>query len=171
MKYTSKAALLDDIRVQHDELVLLLDAIPDRDQRTARVWGDGWSPADLVAHLAEWQRLLIGWHTDGRRGVRPAMPAPGYTWRETPRLNRDIQRKHADRAPLELRAELESGHRRILELVERLSPEELLEPGRLAWTGRSSLATYVAANTASHYRFAIRVIRRWRRQGPSPNRK
>lgn len=166
MKYSSKGQLLTDLRLQHDRLALILDGISDRDQRKPGLWGDGWSVADLVAHLAAWQRMFLGWHAAGLRGEVPAMPAPGYKWNETPRLNRAMQKKHARRAPGESRSDFESGYRRILALASALSPTCLLTAGRFAWTGRNPLSTYLTANTASHYRFAIRVIERSGPAGP-----
>lgn len=91
------------------------------------------------------------------------MPAPGYRWNETPRLNRAIWRKHKGRPTGELWEELQSSHAEVLGLAQSLSPEQLLSPGQFAWTGRNALVTYLGANTASHYRFAIRVLKRWRR--------
>ncbi len=162
MKYKSKKALLDDIRTAHDALWEALGAIPRPRWRERGVWGDGWTVCDLVAHLAEWHRLFLGWHEQGRKGRTPAMPAPGYKWNETPRLNRAIWRKHRARTPAAACADFAAGYRRILKLVESLSGPELLAPGRFAWTGKHSLATYLGPNSASHYRFALKVIRRWR---------
>ena len=166
MKYGSKGQLLEDLRLQHDRLASLVGGISDLDQRRPGLWGDGWSIADLVAHLAEWQRLFLEWHAAGLRGEVPAMPAPGYKWNETPRLNREIQKKHAGRAPAESRADFESGYRQILALASALPPSRLLTRGHFAWTGRNPLSTYLTANSASHYRFAIGVIQR-RGAGPA----
>lgn len=161
MRYTSKKALVDDIRTSHDSLCARLREIPSSRYRERGVWGDGWSVSDLVAHLAEWQFMFLAWYEDGLKGATPRLPAPGYTWRETPRLNRAIWEKHRLRAPALVRDDFDAGHRRILEIIEGLSADELLTPGRFAWTGKHPLATYLGPNTASHYRFAVKVIRRW----------
>lgn len=169
MRYSTKAALLDDIRLQHDALVVLLDGIPTSRCRDPGVWGDDWSVHDLIAHLAEWHAMFFRWYDDGLAGRTPAMPAPGYKWNETPRLNHDIWERHRDRRPATVRAEFERGYRRVLALVEKLSEQDLLRPGRFPWTGKSSLATYLAPNSAGHYRFAVKAIGRWwKRVGGSP---
>lgn len=93
------------------------------------------------------------------------MPAPGYKWNQTPQLNQAIWEKHRTRGLEEVRLDFDSGYRQILQLVEELSPAELLTPGYFPWTGRYPLTTYLGPNTASHYRFAIKVIRRWQRHG------
>lgn len=161
MKYPTKRALLDDIRTEHRRLIEKLAAIPPSRWREAGVWGDGWSVADLVAHLAEWHRLFLGWYEAGLRGAVPQMPAAGYKWSETPRLNRAIHEKHRSRSVKSIRADFDSTHVQLVTLVQALAPAQLLTPGHFAWTGRYPLTTYLGPNTASHYRFAIKVIKRW----------
>jgi hypothetical protein len=164
MKYESKQALIDDIRTEHDALCVLLGELQKEHWLEQGVWGDDWTVSDLVAHLAEWQRMFLIWYEDGLRSVTPEMPAAGYKWSETPKLNRAIWEKHRDRPPAEVRADFDSGYSRILEVIEGLSPNQLLVPGHFEWTGKHPLTTYLGPNTASHYRFAIKVIKRWRKR-------
>jgi hypothetical protein len=163
MRYASKEALLADIRGAHDSLCERLSEIPTSRYREAGVWGDDWTVNDLVAHLAEWHFLLLGWYDDGLKGATPVLPAPGYTWRETPRLNRAIWAKHRARSMAVVRDDFDAGYRRILDIVEALPANHLIMPGHFAWTGQHPLATYIGPNTASHYRFASRAITRWLR--------
>jgi len=171
MKYESKQALLDDIRREHDALVGRLHDIPTKQWREPGVWGDGWTLCDLVAHLAEWQHMFLAWYDDGVAGVQPQMPAPGYTWRETPRLNHAIWEKHRSRSPSAVRADFDAGYQRIVQIVESLSADQLLSPGHFPWTSRYPLTTYLGPNTASHYRFASKVVRRWLKQRGSREKK
>lgn len=91
------------------------------------------------------------------------MPAPGYKWNETPRLNRAIQAKHRLRPLRQVRGDFDATYDRVLEMARELSERQLLEPGHFAWTGKNPIVTYLGANTASHYRFAMKVLRRWLR--------
>lgn len=166
MKYPSKQALLDDIRAEHDRLCARLRQAPKERWHEPGVWGSGWTLCDLVAHLAEWQRMFLDWYEDGLRGTTPRMPAPGFKWSQTPELNRAIWEKHRSRSPRSVRADFDAGYGRILELVESLSPAQLLSPGHFNWTGTHPLTTYIGPNTASHYRFATRVIDRWLKVTP-----
>jgi hypothetical protein len=167
MRYPSKQALLADIRKEHDSLCARLQEIPKSRYREPGVWGDGWTLADLIAHLAEWQSMFLAWYDAGLQEVSAELPAPGYKWNETPRLNRAIWLKHQLRDPDSLGADFDSGYRRIVDIVEKHSAEQLLRPGHWRWTGKHSLATYLGPNTASHYRFALRVIKRWlKRESP-----
>jgi hypothetical protein len=170
VRYGSKRDLLDSITGEHDALRKLLDAIPASRYTEDGVWGDGWTVSDLVAHLAEWHSMFLRWFHDGQRGESPDLPAPGYKWSETPRLNRAIREKHSARPFADVEAEFEATYREILQLVGGLSEAALLEPGRFRWTGSNALVTYIGPNTASHYRFAQRVLQRWQRSAASHGR-
>jgi hypothetical protein len=164
MRYKSKQDVIDDIRTEHDTLCALLGEISVVQHQEQGVWGDGWTLCDLVAHLAEWQRMFLDWYSVGEKGRKPSMPVPGYKWNEISSLNRAIWEKHRSRDPEEIRADFDSGYLRILKLIGGLSPRCLLIPGYFQWTGKYPLTTYLVPNTASHYRFAIKVIRRWRKR-------
>lgn len=169
MRYQSKQQLLDDIRSEHDRLAVELQRIRPSRWREPGVWGDRWTVNDLVAHLAEWHRLFLGWHTQGLEGRTPVMPAPGYKWNETSKLNRAIQARHAGRSRASVLSDFEAGYRDIFELAGRLSDRQLLSAGHFDWTRKYPLTTYLGANTASHYRFALKVLARWKRSLTSPS--
>lgn len=170
MKYTSRGDLLSQARTEKGRLDELVDGLsPDRCTEGG-VWGDDWSVTDLLAHLSAWHRLFLGWHEAGLRGEAVEMPAEGYTWRETPRLNRDLQKRDAGKSFDEARRTFDESHERVMGLLGTLTEAQIMEAGWFAWTGRNALSTYAGANTASHYRFAGKVIRRWlRTRGLAPH--
>ncbi len=167
MRYQSKQALVAAIDIEHDGLCAQLGRIPKSRYHERGVWGDDWTVCDLVAHLAEWQAMFLRWYGEGLQGETPGVPAPGYKWNETPRLNRAIWRKHRQRSFESVRADFDAGHVRMVELAARLPARELLEAGHFAWTGRLPLATFLGANSASHYRFASKILKRWLSSRPS----
>ncbi len=163
MKYASKHELVERVEAEHATFVALLESVPGRDHREAGVWGDGWTVHDLVAHLLAWEQMLLSWHRAERAGETPELPAPGYTWNQTPALNRAIQAMHRDRAVDVVRAEFDASYVEVLASVRGLSEDELFTPGRFAWTSKNALVTYVGSNTVSHYRTASKILRRWSR--------
>jgi hypothetical protein len=167
MRYASKRALVDDIEAEHVRLIDLLGTIPASRRREPGVWGDGWTVSDLVAHLAAWHLMFLRWHREGREGRRPALPAPGYTWRETPALNRAIWQQHRRTSYGRALRDFERSYEQLLALASSLPPKALFEPGHIGWSGTAPLATYLSANTASHYRFARKVLTRWLRRSPA----
>lgn len=166
MKYATRQELLDDIEREHEALVARLEAIPRSLISEPGVWGDDWNVLDLVAHLSEWHEMFLRWHAEGLQGNQPDMPAPGFKWNETPKLNRAIREKHRDRSWDSVRAGFSDTHDRVMRVVRGLSEAELLEPGHFDWTGRNAIVTYIGANTASHYRFASKALKRWLRHRP-----
>lgn len=120
---------------------------------------DDWSVKDILAHLVDWEQRFIGWYQAGVRGEIPNTPAPGMTWRDLPRLNRQGYELHQDDELDDVLAQYERSHMEILELIEGMSDQEIFEPGYYRWTGDSSLLPWITANTSSHYNWARRVIR------------
>lgn len=163
MRFSSKREILEAIRSERQELVALIESIPRKRWREKGVWGDGWTVHDLMAHISAWEQMFLRWYREGVDGAIPVLPAPGYRWNETPRLNRDIRKAHARRPTAAVLREFTASHDEILGLVRRLPPRRLLEPGHFAWTGRLALGNYLGPNTSSHYRVASRFLRRWLR--------
>lgn len=161
MRYTTKKALLADVEKEHAILIDYFEQIPRSRLKEQGVWGKGWTVHDLIAHLAEWQTMFLTWYADGEKGMEPVMPAPGYKWNETPRLNEAIWKKHKRRSSAKLRDEFDQGYERILALTQSLTERQLLRPGAFPWTGKNALVTYLSANSASHYRFANKVLKKW----------
>jgi len=169
MRFASKPALLEQIEHEHRAFVELVQSIPRARYREPGVWGDGWTVHDLLAHLTEWEQMFLRWYREGRRGRTPAMPAPGYKWGQTPALNRAIWRKHHRESVATVLSRFDASYREILSLARRLSPEDLLVPGRFAWTGKLPLSAYLGPNTCSHYRTAGKFLKRWQRRPPPPS--
>ncbi len=161
MKYESKTELMRDIKDEREALMALLETFSEARRTEPGVWGDGWTVSDLVAHLAAWHRLFLGWFEGGRVGRDPELPAPGYKWNETPRLNQAIWSENRGRSYSSVLDDFETSFGEVHSVLRGLSETELLEPGHFGWTGRNGLVTYAGANTASHYRFAIKVLKRW----------
>ena len=161
MKHSSKEELLACIEREHSALLALLRAVPRPRCKEPGVWGDEWTVHDLVTHLTEWQQMLRRWFEEGRDGLRPEVPAPGFKWNETPALNRAIQRRYADQPVGTALKKFAASCDTLHALARELTPFELLEPGHFAWTGKLPLMTYFAANTCSHYHFASKVLKRW----------
>lgn len=157
-----KQQLLAEIEQQRTLLDQTLAFIPERLMTRTGVTRGGWSVKDILGHLVEWQRMNLDWYAAGKRGEKPAMPAPGYTLRELPRLNQMIFRKHHRRALQAVLKDYASYHARILALIHALSDEDLVTLGRFSWTGPSwTLSDYLRASTAAHYLWARTRIRRW----------
>ena len=92
-KRLRKQELLNEIRRERAALDDTLALLTPRQMTRAGVTRGGWSVKDVLAHLVEWQQMNLDWYAAGLRGEKPAMPAPGFTLRELPRLNEMIYRQ------------------------------------------------------------------------------
>jgi hypothetical protein len=123
-----------------------------------------WAVKDVLAHLVEWQQMNLDWYEAGLRGEKPAIPAPGYTLRDLPRLNQMIYRKHRRRALKAVVRDYHANHARIVALIDALPDDDLVIVGRFPWTGPSwTLRDYLRASTSAPYLWARTRIRRWHR--------
>jgi hypothetical protein len=157
-----RTELLSEITRERRALDDALALLSAREMTRAGVTRGGWSVKDVLAHLVEWQQMNLDWYAAGLRGEKPAMPAPGYTLRELPRLNEMIYRKHHRRSLQAVLSDYRSYHQRIVELIEALPDADLVTLGQFSWTGPSwTLSDYLRASTAAHYLWARTRIRRW----------
>ncbi len=45
---------------------------------------------DVLGHLHLWHEMFLNWYKIGMQGEKPAIPKEGYTFADTPKLNREI---------------------------------------------------------------------------------
>jgi uncharacterized protein (TIGR03083 family) len=156
---TSKPDLLAAIEKERTALETYLDTLSPEQMTVPSIVGE-WSVKDVLAHLIEWEQMVLSWHAAGLRGEIPELPAPGFKWNQTPALNQQIFEKHKDRSLADVLAQFETSHREILGVIQGLSNEVLFTAGQYAWTKKNTLGTYFVSATSSHYLWARKEIRK-----------
>jgi hypothetical protein len=160
--------LLREIERERAALDATLARLTPRQMTKPGVTPGGWSVKDILSHLVAWQQMNLDWYAAGLRGEKPAMPAPGFTLRELPRLNQMIFRKHHRRSLKAVLADYHVYHERVVALIRTLPDADLVTLHRFSWTGPSwTLSDYLRASTAAHYLWARNHIRRWLRRQSS----
>jgi uncharacterized protein (TIGR03083 family) len=158
-KPTTKEALLEDIRKEREALEKFLAALTPQQMVEPGAIAE-WSVKDVLAHLAEWEQLLLVWYQAGLRGETPPLPAPGYNWGKMDDLNQEIFEKYHD-APLERVLDYFRGsYSQVLEAVQAMAEDELFTSGRYSWTKKNTLAAYVIPCTSEHYDWARQEMRK-----------
>lgn len=163
-KRLPKAELLQEIELERGRLDALLEQLTPRQMTRAGATLAGWSVKDILGHLIGWQRMNLDWYAAGVRGETPEIPAPGLTWKDVRELNERIYRKHHRRSLQAVLADYHAFHGKMLALIDEIPDQDFVAVGRYAWTGKTwVLSDYIRANTASHYRWACKHIRKWLR--------
>lgn len=107
---------------------------------------------------------MIDWIEAGKQGQPLVLPAPGYRWNETPRLNEDIVAAAAGDTYESVLARLEVGFQRVLRCTDSLSDTELLDPGVFEWAGKWPISRWISINTTRQYTTARTFVRRSERE-------
>jgi hypothetical protein len=98
-----------------------------------------WSVKDVLAHLIEWEQMVLGWHKAGLRDEIFELPAPGFKWNQTLALNQQIYEKHRDRPLEEVLEQFTTSYQEILKVIQGLSNDDFLQlgdmlgPRKLPW--------------------------------------
>ena len=157
---TNKQDLLQASQKNFEQLNALINALSEEDRNKDFPPGTmNRNIRDALGHLHVWHIMLLGWYEIGMQGKKPDMPAEGYTWRDTPALNRKIWEDNLQYNLLDTRLRFEQSHQAIHALIEKHTDEELFEKKKYKWTGSTSLGAYLVSSTVSHYEWAIRLIK------------
>ncbi|WP_422079511.1 ClbS/DfsB family four-helix bundle protein [Ulvibacterium sp.] len=119
---------------------------------------------DVLAHLHHWHLMMLEWYKVGMSGKIPDMPGKGYTWKTVPELNRKIQYTYSNVDLKVVKESLEGSFEDLQEIIARHTEEELFEKKYYPWTGSTSLGAYLISATSSHYDWALKLIKKCRRQ-------
>ena len=123
---------------------------------------------DVLAHLFEWQKMLENFilnnlDLNGAKIIEnaiitPFLPSP-YNFRTYPKLNIKLHKKHQNTSFEMIFDKLKTSHNRILQLVEKISEDDLFTKKRFKFTLTSNLAGYIISSTSSHYIWAIKQLK------------
>lgn len=152
-----KAKLLALTVAEYELIGRTLGCLTPEQMMTLRTEGE-WTPRDMLCHLVRWLDRLRLWVADAERGVKPAMPEAGYTWRDMDALN-DVYVEQDKSVPLARSlAGFERAHTAALALIERLTEQQLFVStfdGALD----EPIADLAAECTYRHYAYHARNLR------------
>ena len=115
---------------------------------------------DHLAHLSDWHNLFLQWYKVGMKNQKPEMPAPGFSWKETPDLNEELFLKSKDIMLSEILKSFKASHKKVMKVIESHSDKELFTKKLYSWTGSTSLGSYLVSCTASHYQWFLKKAKK-----------
>lgn len=157
---TTKDELLTVATHEFEKLWIAVGEVDDDDRERPGACDD-WSVKDLLAHLDAWHDMFLKWEAVGSTGGQPKIPAPGYTFADTPALNAAIQQRCSDHTWADVEARLRRSHGQVIGVITSYSPDDLFTKKRFGWTGSTSVASYAISASSSHYAWASKLVRRW----------
>lgn len=158
---TTKNQLIEVANENFAKLLILIDSISKEDQIKEFAFEDrDRNIRDVLIHLYEWHQLLLNWVKSNQSGINASfLPIP-YNWKTYPKMNLDFWEKH-QQTPLDNAITLlRKSHTEAMSLIETFSNEELFTNKYFTWTGTSSLGAYCVSSTSSHYDWAIKKIKK-----------
>jgi hypothetical protein len=158
----TKQDIHEMIEVERTRLLKASEMLSDEQMELAGAC-ELWSAKDILSHLVDWEQRGLRWYRAGLKGEVPKPPDENYNWRQLPALNHEIYLKHKDLSLAEVRKNFDQSFAEMVAAIDEMTEEELFSPHYYEWTGNGLLRDYVDANTASHYRWASALIRKFAR--------
>lgn len=161
----NKDELLHLSRLNFDKMFEIIDSFDEQEKIHGKIPFEDRDKniRDILAHLHHWHLMLKGWYEVGMTGEKPHMPAKGYTWQTIKELNYEIWQKSQSYSYEEALSMLKESFDEIQTLINKHSDEELFEKKRYKWTGTTSLGSYLISATSSHYDWAIKKLKKYKR--------
>jgi hypothetical protein len=159
-KQTSKDQLLKDIHTERRRLEKNLSVLSAEDMLQPGVTGT-WSVKDILAHLVAWERLFLEWYQQGVRGSSSVTTPVGMSKSAINAQNQQIYEANRSRSLVDVQADFQASYQQIESTIEGISEGDMFLPGRFEWTGKLTLADYIAGNTCNHYAWAKSQISKW----------
>ncbi len=165
MRPKDKKELLRLSNENFEKLFCLIDSFDDKVKRGKVIFNNNRDKniRDILTHLHHWHLMMLEWYKIGMSGKIPSMPAEGYTWRDTKKLNRKIWEMYQDTEYDKAVKLLRNSFLKMKEIMQRHTNKELFEKRKYKWTGTTSLGSYIISATSSHYDWAMKLLKTYKR--------
>ncbi len=147
-EYITKAQLQDAIQEGRLDFDRLLNRF-EKDEMPEVVLANGWTVADVIAHIVVWDQRLLGWLAATAHGDNPSLPAPGYSWGDIDQLNEESRIAQQGRPIDDLLADYNASLTLIFHALEQFDDEAL--NSQYFASENLPLWKFFAANTCDHY--------------------
>ncbi|RHW46501.1 hypothetical protein DS832_05750 [Bombilactobacillus bombi] len=172
-KPANKAELIEASNTNYEKIVKLINSLPEEarnanfDFDTSTLKGLHWlrdrNVRDVLAHLYEWQNLLLSWINNNQAGKAQNFLPQGFNWRNYDEMNNELWKKHQSTSLEEIENLLAKSHERVMQLLGKFTNDDLFTKNVFPWTGNNTLGAYFISNTSSHYEWALKKLRKYRR--------
>ena len=166
--YTSKEELKDEIRKTYAKFIAEFQNIPES-MKDLHAEGVDRSPSENLAYHIGWTSLILKWEEDEMMGREAKTPSDQFRWNQLGALYQWFTDVYADHSLDELKVMLDKNIRKILDLIDSLSDEELFTPHRRKWadsatrTAKWEVYKFIHINTVAPFGTFRTKIRKWKK--------
>ena len=156
---------------QFNKMFALINSLTDEEQRRSfkfdgkeAHWKRDKNIRDILVHLYEWHQLLLNWVAANQNGeAKPFLREP-YNWKTYGDMNVEFWKEHQKTSYDDSIIMIKDSHAKVIDLIKKFSDEELFTKGVFPWTGGSTLGSYCVSATSSHYDWAMKKIKRYKKE-------
>jgi hypothetical protein len=146
----STPELISEIEREWKLLMRLIENLDEK--RISAPDKGGWSPKDNLAHLAEWMKILMGYHMDRR----PAHEVMGVAEEVTKGwdmeiINPVLYERNRNRPSIEILSWAKQVYAELLDRLTSTPFEELLKPRHADDPEKRPLLLWVLGDTTEHF--------------------
>ena len=171
---TTKEDLLCSAKENFESLFNLINSLSDVEQKgnfnfdetTGKEahWKRDKNIRDVLIHLYEWHQLLINWVESNMNGDPKSFLPSQYNWKNYGEMNVEFWKKHQETKYENAVEMVKKSHEEVLEIIEKFTTEELFAKKQFNWTGSTTLGSYCVSATGSHYDWAIKKIKKYKKE-------
>lgn len=146
----STSELLTDIDREWSLLMHVVDQLTP--EQMTRPDAGGWSPKDNLAHLAEWMKILLGYHMDNLPAHQVVEVNPEVTkdW-DMDVINKVLFERNHRRPSGEVLDELKRVYSDVVTRLKVTSFDALMKPRFADDPEKQPLLNWVLGNTSGHF--------------------
>ena len=167
----TKKDLIEVATTQYDKLWNLINSINEEDQNKKFTfdkenagkeahWKRDNNLRDVLIHLYEWHQLLLNWVDNNQKGIEKAFLPEAYNWKTYGDMNIEFFKKHQDTSYEKSKELFMESHKKLMELADTFTNDELFSRKIFSWVGNSPLGSYFVSVTSSHYDWAMKKIKK-----------
>lgn len=154
-KYQQLIQLIESIPTQHLQDTFNFDVTNKKEAH----WTRDKNIRDVLIHLYEWHMLLLNWVESNQKGTTTPFLKEGYNWKTYGKMNEEFWQQNQDTPYPTALSNFKESHKKVMALEETFTNEELFSKGVYSWTIGSTLGSYFVSTTSSHYDWAIKKIK------------
>ena len=145
-----KPELMSAIKREWKLLLDIVESLTDKQMTTPDE--GGWSPRDNLAHLAEWIKILMGYHMDHRPSheVLGVPPEATQDW-DFNVINSLLFERNRNRLTSDVLGELKQVYAQLIAKLELMSFEDFMKPGHVDDPEKNPLVLWILGNTTEHF--------------------